>query len=98
MSYDFLSWLAIALLIIGVVGLVFSILLDISSSLSKQTLKGLRGLFIVSGVIGALGLGGLVFGLLPVANSEHSSPTGINATGNNGILTSGRKGPTSPGQ
>lgn len=98
MSYDALSWLAIALLIIGVGGLVASIMMGISSSVSKSALNGLRGVFILCGVVGALGLGALVFGIVPGGTSEHASPTGVNATSKNGILTQGEKPAGSSGQ
>ncbi len=98
MSYDVLSWLAMALLIIGVGGLVATIIMHISSTISKPALNGLRGVFILCGVIGALGLGALVFGIVPGGTSEHASPTGVNATGSNGILTQGQKPAGSSGQ
>lgn len=98
MFYDALSWLAIALLIIGVGGLVASIMMGISTSMSKLALNGLRGVFLLCGVVGALGIGALVLGIFPGGHSEHASQTGVNATGKNGILTQGEKPANSSGQ
>ena len=91
MTYDALSWVSIALIIVGVFGLISTILLHISSSMSKNVVTSFLGGFVVCGVVGAVGLGALVFGIVPGEQSQRSSITGINATGQNGILTQGKK-------
>lgn len=97
MPFDLLSWIFVALLLIGVVGLVGTIIGDINRSVSKPTANALRVILIVLGLGGALGLGCLVFGVFLAGPSPHASPTGLNATGENGILTQGQKsGTTTP--
>ncbi|GAB0115992.1 hypothetical protein [Acidisoma sp. 7E03] len=91
MSYDVLSWIFILMILVGVVGLVGTIMADISRALSRGTANVLRVLLVLCGVLGALGIGSLVFGVFPGGPSPHSSVTGVNATGHDGILTQGQK-------
>lgn len=50
MPFDLLSWIFVALLLIGVVGLVGTIIGDINRSVSKPTANALRVILIVLGL------------------------------------------------
>lgn len=100
MSYGTWSVIMIVLLIIGVGGLIATIALDISTSWSTRSLNLVRGVLVLAGVLGAIGIGALAFGVFPFGHYEGpvTTGTGINATNPSGVMTQGSSHTATQGQ
>lgn len=97
MSYEAWTWIMIGLIVIAIVGLVGTIIMDMSKRGSSGALAGARTALSIIGIVGAAGFAALSLGFFPIghAGSATTTNSGI-TTGQSGVITQGQK--ATPGQ